>query len=102
MPNYAIYDDDIILNVIVAESKELAESVSGKNALETDGSPWIEWTKINGSWAPPKPYNSWTWDGAEWVAPIRYPEDGNEYEWNEDEQNWLIVEEEVEDNANII
>ena len=45
---------------------------------------------------PPKPYPSWTLDENTcwWVAPVAYPEDDNEYEWNETNQTWdLIVEE---------
>ena len=45
---------------------------------------------------PPKPYPSWTLDENTcwWVAPVAYPEDGNQYNWNEANQTWdLIVEE---------
>ena len=56
MTNFAIYKDDVILNVIVADSKEIAEKVTKYNAIETDGNPWIGWTLIDGVWtAPPEP-----------------------------------------------
>lgn len=56
MPNFAIYKDNVILNVIVAESKEIAEEVTGANAIETTGNPWIDWTLVDGVWtAPPQP-----------------------------------------------
>ena len=34
---------------------------------------------------PPQPYNSWTLNSSTylWEAPVAYPDDGNDYEWNE-------------------
>jgi hypothetical protein len=46
---------------------------------------------------PPKPYSSWILneETCQWNAPIPYPEDGNFYSWNEENQEW-ILEEEIE------
>jgi hypothetical protein len=55
MPNYAIHNWQIVSNVIVADSKELAEELTGLNALETEGLPWIDWIYIDGEWQPPPP-----------------------------------------------
>ena len=43
---------------------------------------------------PPKPYNSWILneDTCLWEAPIAYPQDGNNYKWNESTLTWVIVE----------
>ena len=43
---------------------------------------------------PPQPYPSWTLDEDTclWEAPVAYPDDGNEYRWNEINQNWDIIE----------
>ena len=44
---------------------------------------------------PPKPFNSWTLneDSCLWEAPVAYPEDGEQYTWNEETTNWdLIIE----------
>lgn len=42
-----------------------------------------------------KPYPSWTLDEltSEWVAPLPKPDDSNEYEWNEQEQRWILIQE---------
>ena len=42
---------------------------------------------------PPKPYNSWTLDETTclWEAPVAYPDDGQEYEWNENTTSWTQV-----------
>ena len=54
MPNFAIYKDNIVFNVIVADSKEIAEEVTGANAIETTGNPWIGWTLVDGVWTEPE------------------------------------------------
>ena len=45
---------------------------------------------------PPKPFDSWTLneDSCLWETPVAYPEDGNDYYWDEDTISWVIVEEE--------
>jgi hypothetical protein len=42
---------------------------------------------------PPKPFESWLLDKStfNWVAPIEYPADGAEYEWDESEGDWVEV-----------
>ena len=42
----------------------------------------------------PKPYASWTLneDTCFWEAPTAYPEDGKEYNWNENNQTWDIAQ----------
>lgn len=41
----------------------------------------------------PKPYNSWqissnTWT---WEAPVAYPDDGNPYDWDEANTQWVLI-----------
>jgi len=55
MANYAIYKDTVITNVVLAESKEIVETLTGMNAIETEGSPWIGWTLVNDEWVDPTP-----------------------------------------------
>lgn len=43
---------------------------------------------------PPKPYPSWAWNEVAWQAPVPYPADGQFYDWDEDNQQWVIVTEE--------
>lgn len=42
--------------------------------------------------APPKPYPSWTLNTTTllWQPPTPYPTDGNDYEWNESNSQWVI------------
>jgi len=43
---------------------------------------------------PYRPYPSWTYDPeiGDYVPPVEYPEDGNLYVWNENQQEWIVLE----------
>lgn len=55
MTNYAIHDGVTVSNVIVCDTQGLAEELTGMQALETEGVPWIGWTYVDGAWVPPAP-----------------------------------------------
>jgi hypothetical protein len=42
----------------------------------------------------PKPFNSWILneDTCKWESPIPYPQDNNRYNWNEQNQSWDLIE----------
>jgi hypothetical protein len=42
---------------------------------------------------PKKPYNSWILNEQTclWGAPVAYPTDGQRYQWNEQIQNWELI-----------
>ena len=42
---------------------------------------------------PKKPYNSWVLNEQTclWGAPVAYPTDGQRYKWNEQIQNWELI-----------
>ena len=44
---------------------------------------------------PPKPYASWTLNEETclWESPVPYPDDGEQYTWNEDTQEWVEITE---------
>jgi hypothetical protein len=43
---------------------------------------------------PPKPYPSWILNETtcRWEAPVAYPDDGQDYIWNETNQSWTLTE----------
>jgi len=43
---------------------------------------------------PPQPYASWTLNAqtASWEPPVEYPEDENQYVWDEETTSWELVE----------
>jgi hypothetical protein len=50
--------------------------------------------KDKDAFIPPKPFNSWTLneDTCLWEAPVAYPDDGQDYTWNEETKSWNLVE----------
>jgi hypothetical protein len=55
MANFAVIENETVTNVIVAETKEIAEAVTGAECVECDGSFWIGSTRVDGKWVSPKP-----------------------------------------------
>lgn len=89
MTKYALYNDKKIINVVIGDNKEDVEEATGMTALETDGSPWIDWElQVDGTWRPPAPYASWSWDGSDWNAPVPMPEEGS-WQWDEGSTSWI-------------
>ena len=43
---------------------------------------------------PPKPYDSWVLneDTCLWDPPVPYPDDGNDYRWDEETTSWVLDE----------
>jgi hypothetical protein len=57
MANYAVIKDGIVTNVIVAESQEIAESVTGLTCVEIQQEPGA-------------PGIDWAYDGTDFSAPV--------------------------------
>jgi len=53
----------------------------------------FSYDKTKDAFIPEKPYSSWVLDEDTclWEAPVTYPTDGKEYEWDEDNTNWKEV-----------
>lgn len=95
--NIAIIENGIVINTIICESIELAESITGLTAVEyTDtNSAGIGWTynSTTEKFRPPKPYASWIYNEEieQWEAPIEYPTDNKSYTWDEPSISWIEV-----------
>ena len=57
MANYAVIKDGIVNNVIVADTQEIAEQVTGLTCVEIEHEPGA-------------PGIGWSYDGAEFSAPV--------------------------------
>jgi hypothetical protein len=53
MANYAIIEDNKVINVIIADSAELAAELTGKEVVEATDGLWIDWTRTDGVWSAP-------------------------------------------------
>jgi len=94
MGTYAVVEDAKVTNVIVAESREIAEDVTGHICVEyTEADPaGIGWDYDGEMFISPRPFASWTFDRATktWNAPVPMPKDGL-YTWNETTGSWDVV-----------
>lgn len=92
--NIAIIENGIVVNTIICESIELAESITGLTAVEyTDEDPaGIGWTynSTTGEFRSPQPFLSWIYneDIKQWKAPVEYPTDDKRYIWDELTLSW--------------
>lgn len=94
MPNFAVVENNIVTNVIIADSLESAEYASGKTCIEyTDTFPaGIGWTWDGSRFIYPKPHNGWILNANfEWEPPFEYPKDGKKYKWDDDLINWVEI-----------
>ena len=73
MTNWAVIKDNKIINRIVADSKEIAEQVTGLEIIDDEGWIQIGFEKFNDSWRAPM------------------PTDGLEYTWNDITRSWILV-----------
>lgn len=91
MPNFAVIDGENVINTIVADSKTIAEQITGKKCIEFTLEDRAEagGTFIGKTFIPRKPFNSWVLNGFnEWEAPVSYPGEGI-YEWDETTVSWI-------------
>ncbi len=89
--NMAILDDNNrVLNIVVRNE----QTVDTDNLVSytRENPAYIGGDYSNGVFYPPKPFPSWSRDGAgSWVAPITMPEDDKTYVWVEEIKNWVEV-----------
>tara|TARA_Y100001951_G_C11286047_1_gene268767 strand:- start:812 stop:1171 length:360 start_codon:yes stop_codon:yes gene_type:complete len=113
-----IGENDKVLRVIVVANEENVDGEGNENEVfgakfcrELLGGTWKQ-TSYNNSFRkrfaglnftydsekdafiPPKPFNSWTLNESTlgWDAPVSYPEDGNDYIWDEPTTSWKSKE----------
>lgn len=95
MKNYAVIENDIVINIVVAD-EEWANAQTAMVIEYTDENPaTIGGDYVNGFFYQPKPFPSWTRDDGAWVAPIEKPTDaaeGHAYIWKEETLSWVDIE----------
>ena len=104
-----VHNNELLVDDVESETKgiDFCESLFGhRNWLQTSYNGNIRynfagigytWDSENDAFIAPQPFPSWSLnENYVWESPIPYPEDGNIYSWNEDNQEWKIVELTVE------
>ena len=111
MAHFAEIDENnVVIRVVVTDNNDPNGDEGYQWLLDNLGGTWIK-TSYNGiirknfagvgdtydeeldAFVGPKPYDSWSLDlaSARWMAPVKKPDDGQNYIWNEDAQAWLSL-----------
>ena len=94
MANFAVINNNIVENLIVAENLQIAQEITQKTCVEyTNEEVHIGFfydEKTQKIILEKKPYESWILNNGTWISPVDKPLDGNNYVWNEDLQNGWI------------
>jgi|688.fasta_scaffold65866_2 hypothetical protein len=95
MGNFAVIDDEVVVNVIVADSLAIAQEVTGLSCVEVQDSENVYiglgyYAEDHKFITQPKPFPSWIIDeDYNWVAPTSKPTDGRTYAWQEISTSWV-------------
>jgi len=112
MTYFAKLDADNIVTFVTAGRQEddgLEEELNARTGdvyrqTYIDGSARFNYAGIGftydadrDAFIPPTPYPSWVLDEATclWVAPVDYPADGKMYTWDEEQTDWVEVDDEA-------
>jgi hypothetical protein len=95
MKQYAVIENSTVINLIVADSKELAENMTGKECVESDSPQIIVGSVLVDNIL--KPYASWILNSDnEWIPPKQYPtglKDLRKFPlWNEEKNDFDLFD----------
>jgi hypothetical protein len=91
MTVFACHNGQNFILTVLADSKEEAQNMTNLYAVESiDNVPWIGWKMYGKEYRPPRPFDSWIWDGTNWQAPKDRPVDILTF-WNEANKEWEPV-----------
>ena len=115
MAHFAQIENNLVTQVIVVDNNDILDEQGNESeelgiqfCQDLLGGTWVQ-TSYNGNirknyagigytydetkdaFIKPQPYNSWVLDEDTclWEAPIPYPTDGNEYNWDESTTSWI-------------
>ena len=96
MKYFAVLNEDVVVNIIHADSLEVAEKATNAECIEYTveqgcGNGWI-YNRERGVLSPPQIYPSWTLNEEtnRWEAPVAYPEFGI-HAWDEKTLSWVAM-----------
>lgn len=111
MAHFAKIEDNIVTQVIVADTQEWCESNLGGEWVQTSyntiegkhqhggaplrknfGGVGYSYDREKDVFIPPQPFPSWTLNEETclWEAPVPFPEDGHFYTWDEEKVSWVL------------
>lgn len=100
MANYAVIENGVVVNTIIADSQAIAEELTGLGCAEyTEEDPigigWV-WDNTANGYIAPKPYPSWIYNYSSkiWESPTPMPEaqENQGFHWDEATQSWVLFD----------
>ena len=91
--NYAIIENDIVVNVVIGDNEWAADQQSTLVELTDSDNALVGGKYIDGVFYKPKPYPSWVESGSGWAPPVPKPEniEGFGWMWNEESLSWVSL-----------
>ena len=88
----AVLSDNFSDNAGLQFMKDTTNSDNWKSCDESVGKNDV-WDKSKNAFIKEQPYPSWTLNNTSclWEAPIAYPSDGKDYEWDESSKSWKEI-----------
>ena len=85
-----VAEQDFINSGVVGDSFLWVQTSYNKNFRKNFASIGGTYDKTRDAFIPPKPYASWVLNEStcHWKAPSDYPNDGKDYNWDEDTTSW--------------
>lgn len=95
MATFAVIENKMVTNVIVANSKEDAEQAVGHTCIEytSDNPAGIGYLfdEVKNAFIAPQPFESWILNEEthKWEAPVPHPTDKKHCTWDEETLSWI-------------
>jgi hypothetical protein len=95
MANFAVIENGVVTNTIIADSKAIAEEITGATCVAYTTEPAEPGgTYVNKKFIKRQPFPSWVRDGeSDWKAPVDAPafdeENPKYYTWDEATTSWV-------------
>jgi hypothetical protein len=84
---------DFLKNLYKDQHLSVIQTSFNNNIRKNFAGIGYQYDQARDAFIPPKPFNSWILneDTCRWEAPVVYPNDGQRYIWNEQNQTWDLI-----------
>ena len=85
---------DFLRNLYNDQNAQWFQTSYNNNIRKNFAGIGYQYDQTRDAFIAPKPYPSWTLNETtcQWEAPVAYPDDDNNYSWNETNQTWEVIE----------
>ncbi len=85
---------DFLRNLYNDQNAQWFQTSYNNNIRKNFASIGYTYDQVRDAFIEPKPFASWRLNDTTclWEAPVVRPDDDNEYNWNESEQSWNLIE----------